>query len=523
MAGEPQWRRLHPAGLIVALARSAKALAGLIVAIGMIVMGRISSGGPNGSGMTPMLIGFALAIVVMLVLVAPIVQWLTTRYALTDRELIWESGLFFRNRRTMSYDRVHAINSVSPWYLQPFGVVGLTISAGGSSESDITLDAVNAAVQLELESLRASNMFDTQASEPSEHIKPVRDGQSEHALVFTASPRDILLYALSDIAFLASALVIWGFWNRISDVLPGWLVRRTEDTVLGVFAQGALAIAMFALFCVIVMLMVSLVSAFLRFYGFAIWRRGDDLVISRGLITKQVTTLPVSRIQSVEIRRNVLRRLLHLCTVRVGLSAVAGADDDDDDDNNGNAQSASVLLPVIGTNRVYDVMARVLPEWNLAPVRTHRTGLGLGRYYLAAPLVALLASLMALGAILLRTRTLWHPPLPLAVAAALATLAMLWWLATRALKWRTEGFALLDGSHRISATGAEQLTLVTLITRRSRVQSFARSTTAWREPHGVESVNMPLFVAVGTGAVGFHAMHRADANRLEEWMTSEAG
>ena len=523
MAGEPQWRRLHPAGLIVALAKSAKALAGLIVAIGMIVMGRMSSDGPNGSGMAPMLIGIALAIVVMLVLVTPIVQWLTTRYALTDRELIWESGLFFRNRRTMSYDRIHAINSVSPWYLQPFGVVGLTISAGGSSESDITLDAVDTAVQLELESLRASNMFDTQVTEPSEHIKPVRDAQSEHDPVFTASPRDILLYALSDIAFLASALVIWGFWNRISDVLPGWLVRRTEDTVLGLFAQGALAIAMFALFCVIVMLMVSLVSAFLRFYGFAIWRRGDDLVISRGLITKQVTTLPVSRIQSVEIRRNVLRRLLHLCTVRVGLSVVAGAGDDDDDDDDGNAQSASVLLPVIGSKRVYDVMAKVLPEWDLAPVRTHRTGRGLGRYYLAAPLVALLASLMALGVVLLRTRTQWHPPLPLAVAAALATLAMLWWMATRALKWRTEGFALLDGSHRIEATGAEQLTLVTLVTHRSRVQSFTRSTTAWREPHGVESVNMPLFVAVGTSAVGFHAMHRADANRLEEWMTSEAG
>lgn len=48
--------------------------------------------------------------------------------------------------------------------------------------------------------------------------------------------------------------------------------------------------------------------------------------------------------------------------------------------------------------------------------------------------------------------------------------------------------------HRITVTGANGLAQFVLITRRTRVQSVTRSTTLWREPHGIERITMPLFV-----------------------------
>ncbi|MCZ4421919.1 hypothetical protein O4C48_07835 [Bifidobacterium breve] len=44
-----------------------------------------------------------------------------------------------RKNRTISYGAIHAINSTSPLYLQPFGVVQLTVSAAGA-DTDIRLD-----------------------------------------------------------------------------------------------------------------------------------------------------------------------------------------------------------------------------------------------------------------------------------------------------------------------------------------------------------------------------------------------
>lgn len=60
-----------------------------------------------------------------------------------------------RKNRTISY-AIHAINSTSPLYLQPFGVVQLTVSAAGA-DTDIRLDAVPGTLQLELERCRGTS------------------------------------------------------------------------------------------------------------------------------------------------------------------------------------------------------------------------------------------------------------------------------------------------------------------------------------------------------------------------------
>lgn len=55
-----------------------------------------------------------------------------------------------QKNRTISYGAIHAINSTSPLYLQPFGVVQLTVSAAGA-DTNIRLNAVPGTLQLELE------------------------------------------------------------------------------------------------------------------------------------------------------------------------------------------------------------------------------------------------------------------------------------------------------------------------------------------------------------------------------------
>lgn len=61
-----------------------------------------------------------------------------------------------QKNRTISYGAIHAINSTSPLYLQPFGVVQLTVSAAGA-DTDIRLNAVPGTLQLELEQCRETS------------------------------------------------------------------------------------------------------------------------------------------------------------------------------------------------------------------------------------------------------------------------------------------------------------------------------------------------------------------------------
>lgn len=71
--------------------------------------------------------------------------------------------------------------------------------------------------------------------------------------------------------------------------------------------------------------------------------------------------------------------------------------------------------------------------------------------------------------------------------------------------------------HRITVTGANGLAQFALITRRTRIQSVTRSTTLWREPHGIERITMPLFVTNGLDTLRFLFPHRADADILSRW------
>ena len=685
------WRMLHPAALIVDIIDSIKATIGFIV---VFVGIRIVRERDNWS------IWIIIAIIVAVLaitFVPPIVGWLTTRYRLGANALELRTGLFSRKNRTINYAAIHAIDSASPVYLQPFGVARLTVSSAGS-DANITLTAVPTALQLELESLRERsraahdtgtiaepttsvadsssivrlNMSSgtiTQADESdnapasplmsaaasgtpanatpstassavintpvsSTSFTPVPSAASStparfpaNQPVFRASVRDILLFAITDLGFLAAALAIYAFADKIRDLVPRNWVTTAEQSVGEIVAQGVRSIILLALACVIVLMIVSIISALLRFYGFEVWRRGDDLVVVRGLFTRRTTTLPVSRIQTIMIRQSFLRQPFHLCSVSLGLSSSSSSDDDDDESNTDSAN----ILPVVSTRRVIGLLREMLPEWDVHEMPVRRTGRGLTRYYLTMPIVLGLVALAADVTVMVIAPG-WLDGWMVWLIPTIIVAVFGWVTASRWLRSRVDGYAMLDetrddarntvaasrsgvgllgvargndinsdemnsaddairanhvntadgsadtahasvpnptdlrdkcarltdseqnvatvpalatsadvsvgaapigikststsassvhsGSvlpHLIMMTSADMTARFTLITRRSRVQSVTRSTTLWREPLGIERVEMPLFVTNGKSELTFLFLRRPDADRLAAW------
>lgn len=587
-AGRDGWRRLHPAGLIVAMVQSVKTTVSSIISLALLF--RIIPEQWRDWAMWA-----TAAAAVLIAAGRPIATWATTRYRLDEDSLTLVSGLIFRNRRTVGYDKVHAINSASPVYLQPFHVVQLTVSTGGMDESSITLDAVPAALQLELETVRARFLTDGRSRGESAADEAAADGadaaavagigsatpataeasglsgvsgserpatdetsrgqdqgapSSGDAPVFRASATDIVLFAITDLGFLAAAFVVYGFISQLRDVLPKRWLENADQSVDRILARGLASIVMMVALCLIVLLIVSVVSSLLRFHGFEVWRRGDDLVVVRGLLTRRVTTVPVSRIQTIVIRQSVLRRPFRLCSVGLGLSSSTAGED-----NGEGSLAAANILPVIGTPRVVGVLRAMLPEWDLRQPDIHRTGRGLVRYYLGMPVTVGIMATGGAGAVfaLLRRMSVidisyWWLAVPVMACAC--------WSTSRWFASRIEGFALPGGDrpegtmreagsiddtgsdagasgaparredgracvsvlpHRIAVTGVRGVSCFTVFTRRSRVQSFRRSTTAWRAPLGIERVAMPLFVMNGLSELRFRFIRREDADRLACW------
>ncbi|WP_082440481.1 PH domain-containing protein [Bifidobacterium aesculapii] len=541
------WRMTHPLALVGGIVNNTKGTISLVLSFIVIVRASLRRGDPW--------LWLLAAAILAYVLVGPVARWLSTRYRLTGTALEYRSGVLFRKHRTIAYGSIHAVNSARPWYLQPFGVIRLNVSPVGTN-ADIVLDAVPSGLQSELEARRAADAV------PSDDGARCGDAaeRAPATLVFRASVRDIILFAVTNLGFIAAAFVVYGFVQNLEDVLPRGVMRDAERSVGDYAARGAASVILLVLACLVILLGVSVVMSLLQFYGFEVWRRGDDLVVVRGLLTRRTTTIPVARIQTIVVRQSLLRRPLRLCSAQLGLS-VTGSDAD--------AAFIPHVLPVIGVDRVMDVLRAMLPEWDLpdmAPARgTIRaavpfrfTGRGLLRYYVTLPLAVTVAATACVGAAVTipgavlpdsGTWVWWLMAVPLAAGAA--------WAGYRLACARREGYAILpdtptgadvpegdpparadgaaaDGAdtadnaaadespralkHRILVTGVKGIGRYALVTRRTRVQSVTRSTTMWREPYGIEGVRMSLFVMNGIDELRWRFMHREDADALEEWV-----
>ena len=547
------WRMTHPLALVGGIVNNAKSMISLVLSFIVIVRASLRRGDTW--------LWLLAAVILAYVLVGPVARWLSTRYRLTGTALEYRSGVLFRKHRTIAYGSIHAVNSARPWYLQPFGVIRLNVSPVGTN-ADIVLDAVPVALQSELEARRAaaatSRDDGARCGDAADSAGRVL-ADAEHAtppatLVFRASVKDIILFAVTNLGFIAAAFVVYGFVQNLGDVLPRGVMRDAERSVGDYAARGTASIILLVLACLAILLGVSVVMSLLQFYGFEVWRRGDDLVVVRGLLTRRTTTIPVARIQTIVVRQSLLRRPLRLCSAQLGLSVTS---------NGAEAAFIPHVLPVIGVDRVMDVLRAMLPEWDLpdmAPARgTIRaavpfrfTGRGLLRYYVTLPLAATVAACVGAAAVTIPGAVLpdsgawpwWLMAVPLAAGAA--------WAGYRLACARREGYAILPDTptgadvpegdppsraddaaaggadtdespcaltHRILMTGVKGIGRYTLVTRRTRVQSVTRSTTMWREPYGIEGVRMSLFVMNGIDELRWRFMHRKDADTLEEWVS----
>lgn len=528
------WRRLHPIAVVTALIESVRSAIALILPVLAIAV-------PNRDSAVVMAVIVAvIGLIAAWMLVSPVVRWLTTGYRMDDHGITQRSGVFNRTRTTIAYDHIHTLSSSAPIYMRPFHVVILDITAAGG-ESGMTLRGVPAGVQLELEAARQLDSGDTVSaaaasvgihgavadtavadSDAAEECRQpeeapaagARTGVNQSAtgrpaidgeLVFRASVADIVLFAVTDLGLFAALIVVYGFLDQLRDLVPEDVFDTAQDSVIRFATSSAAMIAGAVVVVFAVLVGASIIGSLLRFYGFEVWRRGGDLVVVRGALTQRITTIAIDRIQTVAIRRSLLRRALHLCSVRLGLGAMAAAEGED-----GDATGADVL-PVIGDDRVYAVLQRMLPEWGLEPPEIHRTGRGLVRYYLVMPLAVSAAGMAVavIWALVSRDAVNWLWTL---APAALAV----WWGLCRWLKAASEGYAVLDDK-RIAATGASVLTLFTVFTRRSRIQSVERSSTPWRLNRGVECLRLPLFVSNGISALQFTALRSADAATVSAW------
>ena len=294
---EPNWQRLHPATLALAIVelgpRSLQFLPA-VAALGFT---------GNWIWIVPSILAF-----ILISLLAAWFQWLRFRFLVGDDEVVIESGVFSRQHRTIPFDRIQDVSIEQGLVSRALGIakVGFETGAGGK-ENDASLDAIalDSAQGLRA-TIRAHRSGEvaapTTASEASETAPAAED-----RLLFAMGPRQLLVAGLFNFSLAALAVVGAGMqffdgllpfdfnvfnpmdWIDIAENygLDQWLLAHRW--IAGVGAALSLLLIGFA---------SGIATMFFANWDFRLTREPRALRRTRGLTTRTDVAVPVKRVQA---------------------------------------------------------------------------------------------------------------------------------------------------------------------------------------------------------------------------------
>ena len=246
------------------------------------------------------------ALAAMLLLVG--VQWLSWKrfaYGVGSRDIVIESGILSRNRRSIPFDRVQDVDIERGPLHRLFGLAKVRIETGGSAKDEGVLDSVTLA---EADRLRAAVRAGKAGEAPADAPAAT---QAEARLVFAMSPRRVLVsglfnFSLVWLAGLFASLQMFDNWIPFDIYDPGRWIGLVDEQAVRSFTLGAwLTVLLVALLLGVITGVLSTLS---RDFGFRLTAEGARLRRERGLFTRSEVVVPKNRIQLALVRSGPLRR-----------------------------------------------------------------------------------------------------------------------------------------------------------------------------------------------------------------------
>jgi putative membrane protein len=259
--------------------------------------------------------------VVVALAVFEAVRWLRFSYRIEGATLVVEGGLLSRYRRALPFARIQSVDVVEKLRHRAFDVIELRVETAGGSATEGSLVALK---RHQVDWLRPLLLGEDEAQQSAPPAPPL----------VALRPRDLVIAALTG-GRVAVAAIVFGYAQEVlGDALFDSLAQRAENAV-----RSALLLTVIAVVAVIaVVLALSVAATTLVYWNFTVRRQGARLVVERGLLERRRATVPLTRVQAVQLNENLLRRLLGKASLSVVTAGYSPRGDE--------REETGMLLPI---------------------------------------------------------------------------------------------------------------------------------------------------------------------------------
>ncbi len=264
--------------------------------IGIIVISIIFSTGDGGqegaetTGFDPLIWGVFVLVGLVAVGLWEMAYVKRYEYRVTRDTFDIDSGVFSRREREIPFERIQNVDVAQNVFQRALGIAEVRLETAGGGDSEARLRYVSRPEATRLQELVSER----------KRGETERDPEAPDDVLFELDSNELAILGLTSANFNLLGLILILFV-----VLGTPVAAEQVSPRLSVLLLLGPALAILAL---VLLWIVSGIQAVLRYYGFRLVRHEEELRYQRGLLQQYNGTIPLSKIQTLMIRENLIAR-----------------------------------------------------------------------------------------------------------------------------------------------------------------------------------------------------------------------
>ena len=227
-----------------------------------------------------------------------ILKWRYTTYTLTEDAIKLNKGIIFKQKKTLPYNKIHAIDYKQNILEKIFGIKKLSIDSGATMTADLA----------EIVIIEKNKIVDNLIKEVRLKMgSDVDKDEDDNFYVFS------LKYKFID--SLLKTLIVSIFAAIGTGILLSFVYyygeKQSKDQILS--------------FIIIVLIVITILfighflSTVIRYYNYKVIIQNKELIISYGIFKKINNTLPLNKIKAIKIEEGLIQRIFKVCSIKLEL------------------------------------------------------------------------------------------------------------------------------------------------------------------------------------------------------------
>lgn len=302
---------------------------------------------------------WAIPLALVVLLAVTVVEWWRRTYQLVGDDIIVDSGILSRTRKTIPLEKVQAVAIDQPVIQRALGVQRVRVETAGSAGTELEMQAIGLEHADALR--RLASQYEAAATTPNgdervDGAAPAAPVAEPTVVLFTRSFKELLKVAATSNPLLGLGAGIAAFIGLGSEFGERFIDEDAVESAFESVITNPVAIAVAVTLFVVFFIAASTIATVVPLHDLTLTRTGTGLRSNAGLLSRRERVASLERIQAIAIEQSVLQRMAGISTVHlptVGLRQSAGE---------GNANDGAIRLPGTPSNDIETLRDLIVGE-----------------------------------------------------------------------------------------------------------------------------------------------------------------